>query len=331
MAIPLPANRAVLFSPVSSKQALRLLRAISGIFLCFVGCSHTPLSRTTPPQRPADYLVTSGLVYREFPTGDALSPVSDAAVLDLDLQKSDLKLRIAVEKDEAVNGRTYAASNTVREWCRQAEALGGVNGGFFGTTDGTRKETIGLLATEGVIRSSGRLVRSPEHPERQFARCVFGLDGEGTPHIGWAVGQRGRGALLTEYSTPLNPISACFWKADAAVACGPRLVEAGRVNVTDRQERLVSPPPLRRTFVAYSLEKGKPRHLVLGIANAMTFENVASFLQSYFRAYHGTACAEAMCLDGGSSTQLAYRTPTGYSNAIAGRVTVPTALLIVKK
>jgi hypothetical protein len=275
--------------------------------------------------------VAGGVTYREFPEGGPLSPNSEAHVLDADLAAGGIAIRVAAERPVTMGGRVYGDSYSVMEWCRRAGAIGGVNGGFFGVTDGGRKEVIGLLARDDEVVASGRIVRSPKDPDRRFVRCVFGVTSEGLPHIGWSVGVRGRAAMLTEYSTALNPTSQAFWKAASAVACGPRLLKDGKTCVTDGDERLVSPGMLRRTFIGYDLEGGKPRHLVLGIGTAMTFGDVAAFLKRYFRETHGTACAEAMCLDGGSSTQMAYRVPTGYQEARPALTTVPTAVLIMPK
>jgi hypothetical protein len=298
------------------------------LLVLLAGCAgRSPLSSGVP--RASTSLVADGVAYVEVPAGDALSPGSDAHVLEVDLRRAAVE--VVAEPAEAVKGRLYGECYTVLEWCRRRGALGGVNGGFFGATDGSRKEVIGLLATGGEVRGSGRLVRSPSNPDRRFVRCVFGVDPEGAPRIGWAVGQRGRGALLTEYDTPLNPVSQSYWTAASAVACGPRLIKGGRPLVTDRDERLVSPPALRRTFIGYDVVDGKPRHVALGIGLSMTFQDAAAFLQRYFRQKHGTACAEAMCLDGGSSTQMAYRIPTGYEAVRPTGVTVPTAILILPR
>jgi exopolysaccharide biosynthesis protein len=273
--------------------------------------------------------VAEGVAHRAFPEGDPLTGASEAHVLDIDLKTPGIALKIAAEGTVTTKGRTYGESYTVMEWCRRENALAGINGGFFGANDGFKKEVLGLLVSDGEILSSGRVVRSQTNPDRRFVRCVFGLKPDGTPRIGWAVGRRGRGALLTEYETPLNPTTQSYWTAGSAVACGPRLINGCKIQVSDRDERLVSPPALRRTFVGFDVENGKPRHLVLGIGSAMTFQDAAAFLQRYFRETHGTDCAEAMCLDGGSSTQLSYRIPTGFVDARPTGVTVPTAILVV--
>jgi hypothetical protein len=301
-----------------------IARGLLGPIL-LVGCNGRPLV-PAGGSRQFVAIVAPGVSYVEVPAGSALSQTSDASVLDVDLRQ--VSVEVASESRDVVKGRLYGESYTVLDWCRRTDALGGVNGGFFGTTDGSKKEVIGLLAAGGEVRGSGRIVRSPSNPDRRFVRCVFGIMPDGTPRIGWSVGQRGRAALLTEYDTPLNPVAQTYWTASAAVACGPRLIRGGKLSVTDRDERLVSPPPLRRTFVGYDVVDGRPRHLALGIGMSMTFHDAAAFLQRYFHEKHGTACAEAMCLDGGSSTQMAYRIPTGFASVPPTGVTVPTAILV---
>jgi len=300
------------------------------LWIC--GCGHSPFrTHIRGAARPPARLITAGVTYREIPFGDAVSPNSEAHLLEVDLRTPGVKVRVASDRTGLSGGRLYGDCYTVRDWCRRQGAVGGINGGFFGATENERKEVIGLLASGGEVLASGRLNRSPEHPDRKIVRCVFGITAEGMPHIGWSVGLRGRGALLTDYGTPLNPTTQSFWTASSAVACGPRLIKKGIAGVTDREERLVSPPALRRTFVAYDMENGKPRHLIMGIGLSMTFKDVAVFLQQHFKTTYGSACAEAMCLDGGSSTQLAYRVPIGYTDALPTSVTVPTAILIEDK
>jgi exopolysaccharide biosynthesis protein len=133
---------------------------------------------------------------------------------------------------------------------------------------------------------------------------------------------------LTEYSTPLNPTRQQYWEVTSAVACGPRLIQGGKIKVSDRDERLAHAAAVARTFVGYSVENGKPRRLVLGVGMAMTFGEAAGFLDRYFRKYHGTGCAEAMCLDGGASSQLVYQEGSSYVEARQTLVTVPTAVVV---
>jgi hypothetical protein len=305
---------------------LRAARIAAVFLLILAGCSRAPQKpKTAGPAAVNEREVAPGVMYRHFPAEGANYGAPDAFVLDVDLRAPGVSVRVASDNPAPNRGPVYADSYTVSDWCARCGAVAGINGGFFGQTDGARKEVVGLLATDGILRASGRVVR---RGGRRIVRCVLGFDAKGTPRIGWAVGERGRVARLTDYAAPLNPAKRRSWNVSSAVACGPRLIRAGRKNITDREERLVSPPPLRRTFVGYSVENGRPRHLVLAVGLAMTFSDAADFLQQYFRQYHQQECAEAMALDGGASSQLVYRTANGYADAAPTFVAVPTAILV---
>ena len=116
-----------------------------------------------------------------------------------------------------------------------------------------------------------------------------------------------------------------------AVACGPRLFVRGTQRITAREERLNSPGKLPRAFAAYDLMDGKPRHFVLGRADAMEFADVADFLKTYFQRTHGTGPQDALCLDGGPSAQLVYREHGTLHDAEETGVLVPTAILLLPK
>ena len=286
-------------------------------------------------------IVSPGVVYHYLPEGGVLvgSARSDALLLDVDLRTPGLHIDVAAENAaKQPGGSVSGVAHTVRDWCVQRHALGGINGGFFGKTQGESKEIMGLLMTDGRVRNAGRKVRSPSNPSNQFVRAALGFTAAGTPRIGWLTSDRDNGVHAVDQ--PLNPTANQVWNLRSALACGPRLIAEGTVVITDRQERLVSPRALPRTFVAYDVEgtgrSARPRHLVLGVVMEMTFADVAACLQRYFRTVHHTECAEALCLDGGSSSQMVYRDPQhpaaqdAYIDARPGFVTVPTALLIRK-
>jgi hypothetical protein len=285
--------------------------------------------------------VSPGVAYRYVPEGSALvrGTHSDALLLDVDLRTPGIHIDVATENvAKQAGGGMGGTAHTVREWCLQRHALGGINGGFFGRTQGDNKEIMGLLMTEGRIRNPGRKVRSPSNPANQFVRAALGFTAAGTPRIGWLTSDRDGGVHAVD--RPLNPSANQVWNLHSALACGPRLIADGTVVITDREERLVSPRALPRTFVAYDVEgtgrSARPRHLVLGVGMEMTFADVAACMQRYFRTVHHTECADALCLDGGSSSQLIYHdpqkpdVPDAYIDARPGFVTVPTALLIRK-
>ncbi len=149
------------------------------------------------------------------------------------------------------------------------------------------------------------------------------------PDIAWAAGSARVGAR--RYPEPLNPKNGTPWDVYSAVACGPRLFVRGQRQITDREERLVSPGALPRAFAAYDLVNGRPGHFILGRADAMEFTEVADYLDAYFRRVHGTAPHDALCLDGGPSAQLVYRDGETLLDAEPTGVLVPTAILLLPK
>ena len=119
----------------------------------------------------------------------------------------------------------------------------------------------------------------------------------GRPAIAWASAT----SAPLAYDAPLiSHRRPQPWPVVSAVGCGPTLIQRGRVIVTDRLERLASPGALPRTFVAYDAPSGRPTHFVLGVASAMTYQDLATFLADYFSRYDGTQAEAAMCLDGGA-------------------------------
>ena len=69
---------------------------------------------------------------------------------------------------------------------------------------------------------------------------------------------------------------------------------------------------------------------MLGRADAAEYEDVANFLEDYFRRRHGAQVEDAMCLDGGPSAQLVYRDTDGaLRDAEPTGVRVPTAILLL--
>ena len=139
-------------------------------------------------------------------------------------------------------------------------------------------------------------------------------------------------SMPLSYDVPLiNHRRPTPWPVVSAVGCGPTLIQRGCFVVTDRLERLASPGALPRTFVAYDAPRGRPTHFVLGIASSMTFQDLAAFLQTYFPHYDGTRVEAAMCLDGGASTQLSYRSGSMTQSPRFTGVTVPDAVVILPR
>jgi len=150
----------------------------------------------------------------------------------------------------------------------------------------------------------------------------------GRPAIDWVSSDPREPRRLLAYAQPEGLRAGLPWEVDSGLSGGPRLIARGHLTVSDRSERLASAGLLPRTFVGYATRAGVPRYMVLGVATAMTFQDVAQFLDLYFRRFHGLPCAEAMSMDGGPSSQLSYRADGALSEAQASDVTVPTCLLV---
>ncbi len=291
--------------------------------------------------------VSKAIEYRYFAEGSqaVAQADSDALVLDIDLTSPAVKLEVAADSPiRRRGGKVFGVSHTVRDWCALNGAIAGVNGGFFGQTDpdGVNKQAEGLLVVGGKVYNSGRWVKSTRKPGESFLRCALGIRSDGSPQIGWATCQSDGEMLM--YDRPLSPAGSRSFSISSAVACGPRLVVAGKEQISDDKERLVSSLALPRTFVAYDDVRDshtgarRPHHFIMGIAMQMTYHEVAQFLQNYFHKQHSAECAEAMCLDGGSSSQLVYQSPLhsksvrtaeDWIDARPSHVTVPTALLVM--
>jgi hypothetical protein len=288
---------------------------------------------------------------------------SRVSILDVDLTCPGVRIEVAAaDATQRYSGCADGTARTVADWCRATGAIGGVNGGFFGRDLGRgRKEIVGLLKLDGdlyarapryrIKRSSVLGVRYSDRsdgsdrserrtpnppslrgvPERRtpyYAHSALGIRPNGRPVIDWVVSDPRRPSRLLAFEQPDTLRAGLPWDIQSGLSGGPRLIARGRIAVTDHQERLASSGLLPRTFVGYSAAAGTPRHLVLGVATAMTFQDAARFLDRYFRRFHNVPCAEAMCLDGGPSSQLAYRADGVLYEAQSSDTTVPTCLLI---
>jgi hypothetical protein len=275
---------------------------------------------------------------------------SRVSLLDVDLTCPGVRVEVmaahpTLRRSDCADG----AARTVAQWCRGSGALGGVNGGFFGRElTGGRKEIVGLLKLEGELYG-----RAPRHWDRRgstvshsgpgplavrseieaprpiaYAHSALGFNREGRPAIDWVTSDPRRPRRLLAYPAPEGLRDGSPWDVESGLSGGPRLIARGHVAVSDRAERLASSGLLPRTFVAYAAQAGEPRYMVMGVATAMTFQDAARFLDGYFRRFHGLACTEAMSLDGGPSSQLAYRADGALYEAQASDTTVPTCLLV---
>ncbi|MDX1933539.1 MAG: phosphodiester glycosidase family protein [Capsulimonadales bacterium] len=254
-------------------------------------------------------------------------------LLDVDLKVADVRPVVVAENIERRRNNFIGDCKTVREWAEKYQAIGGINGGFFGDTYdqlGRRKQIVGLAVAEGKVIAPSDIVTSTRPPQQRFLRSVVGFTRAGLPEIAYGMGSlRGR---VYRYRTGINPTGGALWNLRYGIGCGPRLFQGGTRRVADRDERLLSPGKLHRSFVAYDIgEDGFPYHLVLGRADAMDFADVADYLELHFRRVHSRPPQEAMCLDGGPSSQLVFRRGQTLEDAEPTGVLVPTALLLVPR
>lgn len=306
------------------RRVLLLTLALAGAITC-PGCVRFPAS--SPGSDPATASIAPGVVlrtWRSWPVGGVATFV---AVLDVDLSVPSTRVEVAAGPLTERRGAVMGSAHTVDDWCQASGAVAGVNGGFFGVTDGLRKEVIGLLVTRGVVQSGGGLIHQRNGPLR-YARSALCFDPSGRPRIGWATGMRGGRGVVTAWERPTNPVRAVRWSVSDAVGCGPMLIHHRKPGITDRGERLVSDRRTSRTFVARVAGARKGPRLLLCVASSMTFQDAVAFLQHYNVAYAGGGMHDAMCLDGGSSTQMAAVSVGQVRDVLRSSVTVPTAVLV---
>jgi len=270
--------------------------------------------------------VARGVVVRQERFG-----LSGVRVIDVDLSAPGVRVEVAGEGIARQQGRITGKARTLAGWLGATGAVAGVNGGFFGESfAGDRKEIVGLLKLAGRVRVAAPLYRS-QRTGLRYARSAFGLTAEGRPRISWVSSRPGAPQELRAHREPEFAGGGMAWTARQAVACGPRLVRGSRIEVADRKERLVSPGALRRTFLGYGGRPGSSGRLVLCAADAMEFRDCAAFLMEYFRRRHGIPCSEGMALDGGGSTQAAWRQAGAIQASSDLATTVPTAILVYGK
>jgi hypothetical protein len=187
---------------------------------------------------------------------------------------------------------------------------------------------IGLLQVDGQVQAPAALYRSRTDRRVTYAHSAFGVAPDGFPMIGWVVSDRRDRRRLRGYSRPEALRDGQPWRSRSALAGGPRLIHRGRIAVAARPERLASPGALPRTFVGFAVSRAGRRHLVLATASAFAYADAACFLQDYFRREYGIACEEATCLDGGPSSQLAYRAGRAIRSGLEAGTAVPTCVLV---
>ncbi len=274
-----------------------------------------------------------GVVHRAIPTSDG----AGIDLIDVDLVRSKARPAIVARDVQLSEGSVVAQVYTPGEWLTKTQALAAINGGYFGREAGEGdKEIVGLLVQKGRVRHAAPPLYGQggaNAPRGFYRRSAFGLLPGGMPSIAWAATDPEIPQSLRAYASPLvfRDHRGHRWPVHAAVGCGPMLIFNGAIAVSDRQERLVSPGTRARTFVAYDNPGGAPRHFVLGIASGMTFQDLAEFLRGYFPKYGRTQACNAMCLDGGESTQMTYRQGKTLQTPRETGVSVPDAVVLLPR
>jgi len=252
-------------------------------------------------------------------------------LLDVDLLEKQVHPMVVAEGVQNREGNYVGDARTVREWAERYHAIGGINGGFFGDTYdqvGRRKQIVQVAVVDGVVVAPGS-AETAAGTRARYVRSAIGFLPDGTPDIVWGSGNKKAGPRYRTSPDGAEPSRP--WQVESAVACGPRLFAAGARRITEHEEQFNSPQQVARAFVAYDLENGAPRHLVIGRASAMDFRQLADYIADYFPLVHHTTPHEAMCLDGGPSAQIVYRDRTSGDliDAEPSGVMVPTAILLV--
>ena len=311
------------------------LLGAGGLLLCLLlsGCAPHMNSAHDAPVAADSAAVSAdilapGVVHRAIPTRAG----AGIDLVDIDLAKSRCRLTIQTRGITMAGGHVVGQAFTPHEWLSRTHGLMAVNGGYFGQEDlAGRKELVGLLVQKGRVRHSAPPLLgsgSPTIRRGQYVRSAFGLMPDGTPSIAWAATGLGHLHTVSAYAGPMSH-KRLAWPIADAVGCGPTLIADGKTFVTQYQERLVSPGPKPRTFVAYDGPGGHPRHLVVGMASGADFQELAAFLACYFPRYDSSRAQAAMCLDGGASTQMTYTLNGAAQSPRETGMTVPDALVLL--
>jgi hypothetical protein len=293
--------------------------------LCFLG----PLTSAgrlegeesvlVPPRGEGDGVVVRRLTYG----------LTGVHLIDIDLRTPGVSVRVHARNPSRKEwGWAVGDALDVAEWCQLTGAIAGVNGGFFGAeVSPGRKEVIGLLQIDGKTFARAPLYRSRTDRSVTYSHSTFGVADGRVPLVDWVTSDPRSPSRLRAHPAPSELREARRWWSDDGLSGGPRLIHRGQLFVAAADERLASVGALPRTFLGYSRAKCTNR-LVMATATAMTYHEAAGFLMQYFRERYGVACTEAMCLDGGDSSQLAYRSGGQVTTAYSNTVSVPTCVLV---
>ncbi|MBB6053383.1 phosphodiester glycosidase family protein [Armatimonas rosea] len=288
----------------SKRRRLPPLRAAAlAAALCILGaCGGEP---------PSEVTVAEGVTFR---TNKALG----AQTLTVELAVAKVRPVVVAERLEHLRNNVVGDAHTVLDWARKYNAVAGVNAGFFGDSYdslGRRKQVVQLCVLEGKVVAPGT-------PVGAALRSAIGFQGDGRAEVTWAVGSEQAGAR--RFDRPVKAKTGFTWHPESAVACGPRLIHRGKVDIADRAEKLVSDLRTGRMAVAVS-----ERYLVFCRADAMTYGELSHYLMEYFKTTLQAIPDEALCLDGGPSAQLVYQEGGKLKEVEPTGVQVPTAILLI--
>ena len=297
------------------------------------GCAPRPVSAPSGAAQaasPRADTLAPGVVHRAIPTRAG----AGVDLVDVDLSRSPCRLSIQTRGITLSNGHVVGQAFTPHEWLTRTHGLMAVNGGYFGLEDSIgRKEFVGLLVQRGRVRHAAPPLigsGSPTIRKGRYVRSAFGLLPDGAPSIVWAATDPHNSQTATAYTGPMGH-QAAVWPITDAVGCGPTLISQSKIVVTQYQERLVSPGPEPRTFVAYDGPAEHPRHLIIGIASGADFAELAAFIARYFPRCDHSRAEAAMCLDGGASTQMTYTSNGVPQSPRETGMTVPDALVLLPR
>jgi hypothetical protein len=307
-------------SPTRRGQISVLVLAALLLAALRVGCG------AEKPEVSTSEVDVPGVLIRRVQAGPAT-----VRLIDADLNAPNVRVEVVADEIAVRGGAITGRARTVSEWLVERGAIAGINGGFFGKTIETGyKEIVGLLKLDGRVRVAAPTYRA-RPSGRRYCRSALGLLRTGSPRFAWVTSQSGAPQLLRSHPEPELQGDGEPWDVHQALACGPRLIRDGKTEISFRGERLASPGALPRTFVGTAVTPEGVRRMVLCAADGMEFEDCAHFLSEYFRRQYKVDCADAMCLDGGASTQAAWRASAAdsqISTDLYGSTAVPTALLV---
>lgn len=316
-------------------RRLRIFAFIPGLSV-FCGCNAISKNGpnvetlTVPLATHSADTLAPGILHRAVP----LSQDSGVDVIDISLAETRIRPRIETRGIAIVSGAVAADARTSEDWLSSGDNIVCVNGGYFGNSySDDKKEILGLLVQRGRVRRSEPLIRVGHTMPRYVARAAFGIDRSGVPSIRWASTKTIGGVLhVLSYETPNPTVDTVpeVWNVTEAIGCGPLLVTQGRIKITDKEERLVNDWSRPRTFLALDRRNGRARHLIICVGSSMTYRDAAVFTENYFEHYDKTHVESAMCVDGGSSSQISYRSDGLVLSPMNPGVGVPDSIVLGK-